>query len=471
MKDGIEKTLVSWLKPLEHNIPTLYLVGGAVRDHLLGRKPRDIDLVCDGAKDFAQRLAETRSATVVPFEKKAGEPCYRVVDSHHVDDFLDIAQMRGKNIDTDLSCRDFTVNAIAIKLNPCGLLGETIDPIDGVSDLKQRIIKITGHQVFDHDPLRILRAIRFSAELAFEIAGDLQTKMETAADTLNKVAQERILAELLKIFTTPQSATFVRLMDNLKILEVVFPEILPMKGCIQNSFHHLDVWQHSIAVYENCETVINCLKKFFDPKSNQVQNNLAAGNRLPLLKLAALLHDVGKPATRNINIDTGRITFYGHDKKGEAIAGKIAKRLRMSNKDQIFIKTLIAEHLHVLNLSRNEVQPKTRMRWFRKLKDDSIPLIILGMADIKGTLGPSSKETERNMHLKWSKKTVADYYTTIKKQLERKNLIGGKDLIALGLSPGPEIGRIIKEVREAQDEGTIKNRQEALLLAKEFWPV
>ncbi len=284
-----------------------------------------------------------------------------------------------------------------------------------------------------------------------------------------------------------------------------------MKGCSQNAFHHKDVWEHSLLSMRNCEDILNGLPAVFgklsvchpefisgsqtipglgDPETmlKQVQHmvrddvgddrdvlfsdgiaaNLGRNNRLPLTKLAALLHDVGKPACREVNPDTGRITFYGHDEKGAGLMDEIAERLKMSNRDRDFLNLLIAEHLHVLSLAKHGVKPATKMRWFRKMKDDAIPSVIVAMADVKSTLGPDSITEEREDFLRWSKETIKDYYEVIRKRLERRDLITGRDLITLGMEPGPEMGRILEQIRSAQDTGEVNNGEEAMSMARDL---
>jgi len=465
----IRENIRKWLAPLDKDIPPLYLVGGIVRDYLLSRPGKDIDLMCQNAEKFARKLAKTRDAAVVPFEKKKDEPCYRVADRQGQDIFLDIAEMRGETVFADMDRRDFTINAMAIQIEPGGEFGKLIDPLNGRGDLTDKIIRVAGQSSIISDPLRILRGFRFAAELGFTIEDNTFSIMQKQAHALADVAFERITVELLKIFNTDKPSVFVRQMDNIGILSIIFPEIMPMKTCTQNSFHHLDVWNHSLAVLENCEYILNHLEDFFGIHSQKIRDNLMMNQRSALLKLSAMLHDVGKPAARGINEDTGRITFYGHDKKGKEIIADIACRLRISVQAQKFIQTLIEEHLHILNLSQPGIKSVTKMKLFRKLKDDMIPLLILGMSDIKGTLGPDSSEAGRTRHIEWSENMVSNYYGDIKKRIERPNLITGKDLIDMGIKPGPEMGQILRKIREAQDEGIIKDRDEAIgLLKKEY---
>lgn len=464
----IEQTLRQWLAPLRGQWPGLYLVGGAVRDHLLARVPKDIDLACRDARTVARHLARERSAVVVPLEKKPDEPCYRVVDRQNSDNYIDIAELRGDTIQADLQQRDFTINAIAVAIEQGGSLGPVIDPLHGRDDLENRVVRVTRSQALVSDPLRMLRAPRLAAELDFTIDGTTLTGMRENTGRITGVSWERITAELLKLFTTPHSSDFVRMLDELQILQTLFPEIIPMKGCAQNSFHHLDVWAHSLAVLENCEHILNDLEQFFGEVAAHVRENLQCQNRVPLLKLAALLHDIGKPGTRDTSPATNAITFYRHDIAGEKMVAALLDRMRLSKKDQLYVSTLVAQHLHVLNLSRPDVKQTTKMRWFRRLGHDSIPLILLGMADVKGTLGPQSDEASRTSHLNWSRAAVAEYFTTIKKKLEQKDLISGRDLLAMGMAPGPALGAVLSQVRDARDAGQVTDRAGALRYAQQL---
>jgi poly(A) polymerase len=458
--------LTYWLSCTQITSQPLYLVGGTVRDLLLGEQPKDIDLVCRNAKDFACRLGKCKNSAVVPMEKKPEEPCYRVVDREHPDNFLDIAEMRGPTIYDDLGRRDFTINAIAAEVRKDGTIGPLLDPFSGAAALEQKTIKMTGPGSLVSDPLRILRAVRFSAGRGFTIDPQTREEMRSSAVLLQGVSGERIMAELLLILKTPHSSSFIREMDHLGILDILFPEIVAMKGCSQNGYHHKDVWEHSLLVTENCEQILNNLKGYFVNWADNVLSNLAEDNRLPLLKLATLLHDIGKPFCRGINAETGRITFYKHDKTGAKLADALAKRLKLSSQDRDYLVQLIAEHIHVLSLAGNIVRTAATMRWFRKIKDNAIPAIILSMADVESSLGIESTVKWRNHYLEWSKNIVRDYYETIRTSLASQNLITGTDLISLGVKPGPEMGRLLDMLRNAQDTGEISTHEDALAMAK-----
>jgi tRNA nucleotidyltransferase/poly(A) polymerase len=461
-------SLKNWLSCKGIFFPQLYLVGGTVRDLLLDSVPKDIDLVCKNAGAFARKLAKYKNAAFVAMEKKSDEPCYRVIERGNSENYLDIAEMRGENIFEDLIQRDFTIDAIAMEVKEDGTIGNIIDPLKGAEDIERKIIKTVSDRSIVSDPLRILRAVRLSSSLGFIIEEATIRKMTELAPLLKEVSAERITAELLLILKNPRSSLYVRRMDELGILEVIFPEIKSMKGCPQNGYHHMDVWEHSLLVMEHAEHIINKLSDYFGERGIDIANNLDSDNRSSLLKLSALLHDAGKPATSVANPDTGRITFYHHDKEGARLIDLIAVRLKMSNRYRDFMVLLVGEHIHSLNLVSGDVKATTKMKWFRKMGDDSVPAIILSMADTMSILGPAATEKYRERHINWSKQSVRDYYENIKKQIESPNFVTGIDLIAFGMKSGPEIGRILADVRSAQDSGEITSREEALKFAKKL---
>lgn len=459
-------SLKNWVDNRLVRPPALYLVGGTVRNLIMDSVPKDIDLVCKNAKDYATSIAKQKNAALVPMEKKPDEPCYRVIDRKHPDNYIDIAEMRGEDIYKDLQQRDFTINAIAIEILENGTLGKTVDPLNGTQDIKRRIIRVASEKSFVSDPLRILRAFRFAAALNFSIDHTTWKEMKRVVPLIVNVSVERITAELFSILRSSQSSLFFRKMDEIGLLDVLFPEIIPMKICSQNGYHHLNVWDHSLLALENTEEIINSLAEIFGEWRSQIAENLYLNDRLPLLKLAALLHDSGKPVTRGQNEKTGRITFHEHDKEGAKIVDTVADRLKMSAQNRGLLSLLVAEHLHVLTLMGKGVKSTDRIGWFRKMKDDSIPAIILGMADVLSSQGADSSVRYREDFIERAKKGINNYYAKTKAIIERPNLINGYDLIALGIEPGPEIGRILDQVRNSQDTGVVTTREEALSFVK-----
>jgi tRNA nucleotidyltransferase/poly(A) polymerase len=319
-----------------------------------------------------------------------------------------------------------------------------------------------------NDPLRVIRAARFSAELGFEIDAATREMMSDAAECVAAVAAERIVRELFLTLNQPGSTPLVRVLDDTGALPAIFPEIVPMRHCSQNEYHHLNVWDHSLEALEKLEGLLASFPDPFEPVAGRLHANLEEGNRRSVLKLATLLHDAGKPESRAVAPEAVRVTFHGHDAAGSRIAERIATRLKLSVRDQELFRRLIANHMHMISLSGPGVRPSTILRWFRRLGEDMVLLILLGMADLMATAGPAANDVDRARQLRWCRETIRLYYTEIKDRLERKPLIGGRDLMAIGIPPGPGLGKIIEAVRTAQDEGAVQNRDEALDLAAEL---
>jgi putative nucleotidyltransferase with HDIG domain len=458
--------LGKWFVPLGASLPEVYLVGGAVRDFLLNRDSKDFDIMGADPEGLARRLQAVHRVTVVPFLKKPGALCIRAVNRDDPGDFIDLVPMRGGSVRTDLTRRDFTINAMALRLLPGGVAGDLIDPLGGRGDLDAGLIRAAGTRAFIEDPLRIIRAARFSAELGFEI--DLQTLelMRAAAGHLPLVAAERITRELFLIFDSPRSAAHIRMLDEVGALEAVLPEIGPMRGCGQNAYHHLDVWGHSLEAYEQLEGLLGALPEHFGAAGDAVSRYLAGGNQVAVLKLAALLHDAGKPASRATQPSDGSVTFHGHDVLGAAMAGAAGLRLKLPVRERETLELLVRHHMHLFDLSGPEAGAKTLARWFRRHGEMMTGLVLLYMADTLATRGPAVSESERQRLLRWGHETVAAYYGKMKARLETRPWLTGRDLAELGLAPGPAMGRVLHAVREAQDAGSLHSKEEALALAR-----
>ncbi|MBI5632159.1 MAG: HD domain-containing protein [Nitrospirae bacterium] len=456
---------VSLRRWFENGLPEgdVYLVGGTVRDLLMNADPKDLDLVCRDAKKLAMSVARLKNAALVMMEKKPEEPCYRVVDRDDPGNFLDITEMRGETIGEDLGQRDFTINAMAISLYADGTTGDLLDPFDGKRDIQQNVIRMVSKEAFVSDPLRILRAFRFAAALTFTIEGQTLKAMQANAPLLKQVSVERIMAELQAILLTADSSRWFRQMDGMGILEIILPEILLMKGCQQNWYHHKDVWEHSLLVMEQVEVILSDLSCFGNVSGRVA--DLLDEEKTVFLKLAGLLHDVGKPSTGGTTPGTSRIIFYGHDKAGAEIMKAVAARLKLSSRAGDFLVGLVAEHLRPLALSSPKAKPAARMRWFRKLKDNAVPALILSIADVMSSLGPESGDDYREHFVAWATESIAEYFVSIKPVLESPLLINGNDLIRMGMQPGIVLGRMLYRLRFAQDLGKINSRGEALKLA------
>ncbi len=462
----IKISLSNWFSSdLSSSMP-LYLVGGTVRDMLLGQVPKDLDLVCRQAGELAVKTALNKNAALVSMGKKPEETCFRVIDRADRDSFLDISEMRGETINDDLNHRDFTINAIAIRISEDGVSCEIIDPLNGMQDIRNRLVRMANEAALRTDPLRILRAIRLSGQLGFSITKETIKEMELGAGLLNTVAAERIMTELMLMLKRPGSSELFREMKGLGILRVIIPATEGMSGSIHDKFQRMDVLEHSMLVLEKCEEIINNLSRYFGKWADEVSKYFESYNRAPLLKFAAVLHDAGKPETRRVEQSTGRLTFHRHDREGARLVDLISKRLKMSNKESDFLVLMVSEHIRVLSVMKNEATDLRKARWFRRMGDEAISAIILSMADVMAVSYGDSDEIYLRDYLSRASDLIWDYFEKIKGRLGSSNLLSGDDMKGLGMKPGPEMGNIMSILRTAQDAGEIKSREEALDMVK-----
>ncbi len=328
---------------------TVYLVGGAVRDALLGRPVRDLDFALAApAIPIARRVADALQADFYPLdpERDTGRVIVRQADGSRL--LLDFAALRGPDIDSDLLGRDFTLNAIAIDLRS----GALYDPLGGAQDLRDRSLRACSPSTFADDPLRILRGVRLAAELGFHLLPESRKAMKTAVVLLGDVSTERLRDELFHILEGPRPAACLRALDLLGALDPILPELQALKGIEQPSPHVYDVWEHTLAAVDALEGILAVLAPAWDAEQaadlfegllslrlGRYRQALAGHFGLPLnvnrslrglLFFAALYHDIAKPDTLRADED-GQLRFWGHDKEGALLAARRARWLALSN--------------------------------------------------------------------------------------------------------------------------------------------
>jgi tRNA nucleotidyltransferase/poly(A) polymerase len=463
LTSGAEKALAPWLDNVPPPPGGLFLVGGSIRDLLLGRPLKDLDLVCAGARDFASLMARSHAARLVPLGQDHDPPSFRVVSARDHRDYLDITERAGPDIISDLGRRDFTANALALRLD--NTAPALIDPFQGAKDIRHGLLRMVKPSSLEDDPLRILRGFRLRVQLRWSIEPETRHAMTAAAPLLTRTAGERIAAELRLILEGPEAHPALREMTRGGVLETLFPQITAMRGCLQNRHHHLDVLDHSLEALACCEALLAEPATFFKDLSAAVRTDLS-GWRLPWLKLAVLLHDLGKPGTLGRNPRTGQATFYGHDALGAQLFTDVARRLHLSTAESGYITGLIRHHLHVGAILTPTATTRARMRLLRRLGADVIPAVLLCLADTRAALGPASTPGHRHAQHEQGLRLIRDSLGQARETLSAPALLSGHDLIAMGLRPGPDLGRVLRMVREAQDVGEIKDREEAVRLAR-----
>jgi len=457
-----------------------YVVGGFVRDWLLGRETVDIDIAvsCDPG-GIAARLADTSGGKA--FLLDSTNRVFRVVVGVGEKQWqLDITCFSG-SIENDLARRDFTVNAMAVRLEEfiSDESASVIDPFAGRNDLEARIIRAVRRDIFRKDAVRLLRAVRLARELEFTIEPGTEGLIRKHSRLTASVPGERVREELLRMLAIPGSAGALRYLDDLGLLTEIIPELRAMKGVEQPKEHYWDVFDHSIETVSAVEFLLResswkyggcrlldelCwsqeLREHFD---EEVANG---SSRRLLLKLGALLHDVAKPATKTID-ETGRIRFIGHTKLGAAMAASILQRLRFSNREVRLVENLVYNHLRPVQMSSEGLPTRRAVyRFFRDTEGAGVDVLFLALADFLATQGPKLDISEWKRHNQLVSHILQEYRRQQSTALPVK-LLDGHDLMGIfGLKPGRLIGELLAEVREAQAAGDISTREEAIELVR-----
>ena len=459
-----------------------YLVGGYVRDNLMGRLTADIDFaVSPDAPEIARNIADAIGGSYVLLNQENG--IARVVVSQG-DDLtnqwhLDFSSLRS-TIEADLGRRDFTIDAMAIRLPQkpdgafpfCISASEIIDPFGGQNDLKTKCVKAVSTDVFRNDPVRLLRAVRLAHEYDFSIDGETESLIKRDSYLLDRAPGERVRDELCHILTLTSSASSLCYLDQLGLLDVVFPELAVSKGVEQPKEHFWDVFDHSVETVRaeerllaNDVGIVACVP-WIEDIGCLLDISIGLVRRDVLLKLAALLHDVAKPKTKNLESD-GRVHFFGHASEGAMMAGDIMERLRFSNQQTKMVQLMIEHHMRVWQMS-NEGMPTRRAvyRYFKDTADVWVETLILSLADFMAKEGPRLNNRELVGHAELMHYIICEHERDVTLTRPPK-LISGHDLIAvLGMEPGPQVGILLESVREAQSAGQITTREEALAFVK-----
>ncbi|MBV9367426.1 MAG: HD domain-containing protein [Solirubrobacterales bacterium] len=442
-----------------------WLVGGAVRGRALGRPTDDYDVALEGdARRLARSLARCADAHAFALSEAFG--VWRVVDRARRWQ-VDVLPLVGHSIEADLAGRDFTINAIAEPLGG----GPPVDPFGGLSDIRERRLRMVSPHAFAEDPLRTLRLARLACELGF--VADPQTVAAAAASApaLAQVAPERIFAELKRVLVSDRPLQGLGLMDQVRATEVVLPELTAMRGVEQSPYHHLDVYEHTRSVL--AETIAlsldpgrplgehgEAVARFLDePLANELTRGQA-------LRFGALLHDVAKPLTRRVTPE-GRVTFIGHDAVGADLAAGVLARLRASERLREHVAALTRHHLrlgflvHEMPLGRRAIY-----RYLRDCEPVQVDVTLLSVADRLATRGRGAEEAIAR-HVELARQLLGEALVW-REGRPRPPLRGDEVARAVGMRPGRALGRILAELEEASFAGEITSREQAIARAREL---
>ncbi len=453
-----------------------WVVGGAVRDALLGTPVHDLDLALpSGSLAAARRLADRLGAAFVPLGEPhgmarvvvpaaapaagapAGLPSIRI----------DLADFRGPTLEADLAGRDLTVNALALPLDRL-LRGDftLVDPLGGVADLAARRLRACRPSAFADDPVRVLRVVRLGGALGFHVEPQTERLARETVGRLGEVAVERVRDELTRLFRLPASAPAVRQAERWGVLGALLPETVPMAAATQSAPHRFTVLEHSLRALEALEALLGDLALLapYDARAAAHLGEPLGGEltRREVLKLAVLLHDVAKPATRSVDPD-GRVRFTGHDRLGAEVAAAVAARFRWPGRAATVLERLVRQHLRPMHLGMlDEVSRRARYRFFRDLGDEVVDLVCLTIADAAATDGRPPQAVYRGPTRALLESLLVGEVEAAQES-QAPPLLRGEDVMtAFGLAPGPEVGRLLGRAREAQALGLVRTREDAL---------
>lgn len=446
----------------------IWLVGGFLRDIYLKQKKElvDFDFCVEKktlpiVKEFAKKI----SSKFIVLDK--GQESFRVILKKKGKIYTyDFTRMRGINIEADLALRDFTINTLTVSLLDKRM--KLIDYFQGRKDIKKKVIKVIRDVVIPQDPLRILRGFSFVANYAFKINAKTLKLMVKHKSLIKGVSKERINEELFKILASNNSYKVIKVMDKLKIIDEFIPEIVNMRGVAQGTYHHLGVWKHSLETLRQFELLFS--KRLVKNKEIVAYlNEELAGQRrrAQIIKLACLLHDIGKPkAKKKLN---KRTIFHAHEKIGRELAEGIADNLRLSLREKSVLVKLIFWHLRPGYLA-DQINPSRRAiyRFFRDTQEEGVAVILLSFSDWRATRGSLTDPKKRKRHEGIMLDLVDKYFADKKKKPLPKIIDGHSIMKKFKISSGPLVGEILQKVKEEQVLGKISTKGEALRKAKEI---
>jgi putative nucleotidyltransferase with HDIG domain len=430
-----------------------WLVGGAVRDALLGRQTPDFDLAVQGeVPALARELGRRAGGHAFQLSDEFG--AWRV-RSHEQDWQVDLTPLMGETLEQDLRRRDLTINAIARELDGDG---ELIDPCGGIADLQAGRLRSVGPESFSADPLRVLRLTRMASELGFSADQDTLALAADAASALAGVAAERVFTELKLMLSSDRAVAGLELAQGIGATQAVLPELDALRGLQQSDFHHLDVYSHTLATVQAAIDLHNdpaeCFGELAPALASVLDEPLANDlTRGQALRFGALLHDIAKPLTFARSAE-GRPTFFDHDVRGAQLATEILTRLRASDRLIQHAAALTRDHLRLgFLVHERPLSARAVYRYLARCEPVEVDVTVLSVADRLATLGRNSQSAVA-LHLELAQEMLAAALAW-RDDRPRAPVAGDELAGALGLTPGPQLGRLLGELTEAAYAGEL----------------
>lgn len=455
----------------------VYLVGGAVRDRLLGRPTHDLDLSVDGqASTLARALADSIGASFYVMDEQF-DVARVIVTNDGERDVVDFARLRGGSLEEDLGSRDFTLNALAAEARTWdGAAEGVIDPFGGLEDLAAHRLRAVTPFVFANDPVRLVRAVRMEAELGVALDEPTAALARRDAGLLANAPGERLRDEFVRILGAVNVLRQLRRLDELGLLDALLPELVSLRATTQSAPHSYPVLEHSlyaVAAAEEAERsgYLNLAQGAFGGqlRAHFAQATSGGRTRRELLRLTLLLHDIGKPATRSIQPD-GRIRFLNHEAVGAGMVEPILRRLRFSDKEITHVQTMVANHLRPILLAQSGgVSDRAVHRFFRDTGDAGVDVAVHAWCDQRATYGDALLPDVDAALQGVIGRLLDRYYHARAQVVSPPLLLNGTEIMRhLNLAAGPRIGMLLDALREAQAAGQVRTREQALDWVKHF---
>jgi len=480
----------------------IWLVGGAVRDRLLRRETHDLDLIVPmDAAALARQVADHFNGDFYLLDQRrdfgrALLPVSPIMDSQAATRrpssrllIVDVVRLQGPQLEDDLRARDFTINAMAVRLE-AGATGELIDPLGGLEDLRQGILRLVSERALVADPVRLLRAPRLAGELGLRLSPELIRAVREAAPLLHFGSAERVRDELWRMIGQPGCARAVRVLHHLQLLAIVLPEMISLIGLQQSSPHHWDVFEHTIQTMQATDRLLalileggrpqdipesfmwEYLVRYAEPLRAHLEQELGSGHtRAGWLRWLAMTHDWGKALTRTVEAD-GRVRFLHHERQGARLVEDRLFLLRFSREETRSLATMVRLHMRPFALLREgqELTRRAIYRFFRDAGAMGVELLLCSLADHRATYGADLDLIEWRARVSRVAQMLAAWFEHREEMVAPEPLLDGHTLIhELGIAPGPEVGRLLDAVYEAQIVGEVRDRAQALELARRLW--
>ena len=466
----------------------VYMVGGAIRDVLLTRPIHDMDFVVIGnAGKVAKKLADELQGGFYMLDEERDIARVVLNQKHGKKFYLDFSSLRDENLFKDLSARDFTINAMALNM---AQPEQIIDPLKGLKDIKAGYLQICNPGSFHDDPIRVIRAVRMAVQFNLKITDNTLVALKAEIENLNKVSQERIRDELFRMLESDNVATAIRLLDHLKILKTIWPELAALKNVKQGDKHCSDVWDHTLATVQGLEDLLQVLVGEFDQNGpenyitgiaaaslgryrenleNHFQQSLnTLRSRRGLLFYAALYHDCGKPAVAPLNGDE-KNDFIGHDMLAGSMVRDAARKLRLSENEVDAVNLMVKEHmqLHILGLDGKTPTRREIHQFFKRNRSFGVDLTLLFLADLIGKYQHTLPQDVWQEKVNQARVFLQAYFDEFDEVINPPKLVSGAEIMKeFHIAAGPQVGTILEEVQARQAEGSITTRAQAMSCVK-----